>query len=1332
MMKLYFKISLAARSIMLLAVMLMAGSAWSQPDYLPQHPRLLFTKAEEPAVKRLIRTDPLAGRLAQFLKAKADSLLDTPQIPYALDKYGALLHTSRAYVARLTTLSLAYRIYGDKKYAAKVNETLLWVCNYPDWHKAHYLDTAEMTTAVAIAYDWLYDVLPPETKEQVKRCIYDRAISVVLNEYEKGGAGSWAKRETNWNVVCNSGMTIGALAIAEDYPTEATTVLQNAAKYIPNCLKHFAPDGVCYEGPAYWGYTTSYLSMYLKAVMDNGGDKGNIAQLPGMSRTALYYKRTLTPSGQKFFFGNAHDEAVNLPSFFLFSKLYKQPEIAVWCRNELSKTIEQNAPLHQMFFLSLPWFDAALTGSSAAVPALEVYHNDINDLIVFNGDRNVKGSIFLIAKGGEPRQAHQQLDCGTFIVESDSVCWTEDLGSDDYSLPGFWDQRVNGERWKYFRNSNLSHNTISIDHKIQNALGEAFVCEEKTDAPQPYATLNMTSLYKDQAKSVYRKFTLLDDRIMEVRDNIELVNPQSTASWITATKAEVTTAGNKACLTRNGKRFYMEIVSPANATFKTYPAKNTFKGEYPIVGITMIEAECKFDDGKGEIVVRMSRDEEMNVHNPDHGLHFTSIPNRWDEGVPLGNGIMGTLIWQKQDKLRLALDRADLWDLRPVKEFDGPSYTYKFIQDAVAKNDLTPVYKLIDERTDKDIAPTKIPAGAIEFPIAGLGEVQSVDLDIHTAICTITWKNGAVGQFFTGAEDKIGHFRFTNLPQALSVDLCSPLFETPEGEKASGTALSRLGYKKGKTVRKGNTINYRQKGYGDVSYEISLRWNCPDERTMEGTYCLTTSGTPYSEQSSAEKLLKDYTKDFPTARAEHKEWWKNYWQQCEIHLPDKVLERQWYLEMYKFGAASRKDAPPICLQAVWTADNGQTPPWRGDFHNDLNTQLSYWPGYASNHLTESSVFTDWLWQIKANSEEYTRKFFEVDGLNVACIATLDGKNIGGWNQYSHQPTASGWLSHHFYLQWKYSADSLFLRERAYPWVKETARYFENISVKDGNGKRKLPLSSSPEVNDNRPDAWFTETTNFDLACILFTYKAAIEMAESLGLADDAKHWKQQLDEWPDFATDATGLTIAPDYPLRYTHRHLSNMLAIHPLGLLDVSQGKKVEQLIKRSIHHAQELGTGGWVGYTYSWLANLQARVFDGDAAARSLHIFAKAFCSPNSFHLNGDQLKKGYSGFTYRPFTLEGNFACASAIQEMLLQSHTGIIRVFPALPEYWQNASFRNMRAMGAFLVSASYKDGAVERISILSEKGGTMKLFNPFSRKVEERQMKAGETMELVKQ
>lgn len=716
-----------------------------------------------------------------------------------------------------------------------------------------------------------------------------------------------------------------------------------------------------------------------------------------------------------------------------------------------------------------------------------------------------------------------------------------------------------------------------------------------------------------------------------------------------------------------------------------------------------------------------------------HNLCFEKLPEVWDEAIPLGNGLTGALIWQKEGKLRIAIDRADLWDLRPVEEFKSPDHSYKFICDQVLnKKDVAPIHRLIDDRTKYDPAPTKIPAGAIEFDIAFLGKIKEVTLDLATAVCSIVWENGAKAHLFVSANEKGGRFLFENLPDTLSPELITPMYEENNQEldyQPGVNKLTALGYQLGKVERSGpRTLLYHQQGWGEVSYEIALNWNMPSKHSLEGKYGVTSRGTWYSEETGALEYLQGFMgDDFEHSRLKHEQWWREYWTKSSITLPDTLLEKQWYLEMYKFAAASRKNAPPISLQAVWTTDNGQTPPWRGDFHSDLNTQLSYWAGYTSNHLEESSVFTDWLWKIKDNAEAFTKQFYGIDGLNVPCIATLTGEPIGGWSPYSHSPSTAGWLSHHFYLQWKYSMDTDFLRTRAYPWVKEVARYFENISTMDEHGKRKLPLSTSPEINDNRMDAWFPQTTNYDLSNIRLTYTVAREMAEALGLNDEAAHWSGQLGEWPEPAVDESGFMIAPGKPLTESHRHFSHLLSFHPFGLTDVSQGNGYIDLILRSIKNVEMLGTDWWTGYTYAWLANMKARVFEGDEAVRNLHIFIKAFCSPNSFHLNGDQLKAGYSQFTYRPFTLEGNFACAAAIQEMLLQSHTGVIKVFPALSTKWKDASFRHLRAMGAFLVSATYTRGRVASITVESEAGGLLKLNNPFIDGITERKMKPGETI-----
>ena len=329
------------------------------------------------------------------------------------------------------------------------------------------------------------------------------------------------------------------------------------------------------------------------------------------------------------------------------------------------------------------------------------------------------------------------------------------------------------------------------------------------------------------------------------------------------------------------------------------------------------------------------------------------------------------------------------------------------------------------------------------------------------------------------------------------------------------------------------------------------------------------------------------------------------------------------------------------------------------------------------------------------------------------VTTLDGTEMGGWIQYSLSPTVSSWLAQHYYLQWRYSMDRNFLKNRAYPWIKEVAIFLENITEKDENGIRKLPISSSPEINDNDLSAWFLQNTNYDLALMKFTFKAAAELANELHLKNEAAHWKKLENEFGNFAlTKNDELMFSPSMAYNQSHRHFSNMLAIHPLGLIKWEDGAKSQSIIKNTIHLVDSIGPNYWCGYSYAWMANMKARAKDGAGAAKDLTIFAKAFCSINSFHLNGDQTKSGYSKFTYRPFTLEGNFAFAAGLQEMLLQSYAGFIEIMPAVPAEWKDISFENLRAEGAFLVDAKKENGQIDEIKIVAEKGGITKLKLPF--------------------
>jgi alpha-L-fucosidase 2 len=691
-------------------------------------------------------------------------------------------------------------------------------------------------------------------------------------------------------------------------------------------------------------------------------------------------------------------------------------------------------------------------------------------------------------------------------------------------------------------------------------------------------------------------------------------------------------------------------------------------------------------------------------------LEFAGLPTRWDESLPLGNGMLGAMVWQKNDKLRFSLDCAELWDSRPMKDLHRDEFSFKWVEEQYQKNNYATVQKYFDAPYDREPAPSKIPGAALEFNTAAFGQVKNASLDISKALCIVNWVSGVRLQTFVDANKQAGWFKFENLPNQLAIELIAPRYAgsvSTSGDVVGGDDLSRLGYKQGAVVNSAQEITYKQDGWGGFYYTVKVKWFYTSATTVEGVWTIIAKGTTMLAYETAT------AHSFATQLKAHSNWWDNYWSKSSIQVPDTLINKQWYLEQYKFGSTSRKGAPPISLQAIWTADNGRLPPWKGDFHHDLNTQMSYWPGYAANHLEESSVFTDYLDGHKNNYKRYTEMYFKVKGLNVPGVTTLDGTEMGGWIQYALSPTAGAWLAQHFYWQWKYSMDPNFLKIKAYPWFKEVATYLENITRINANGNRVLPLSSSPEIHDNSRDAWFTTSTNYDLSLMKYVFEKAVEMAAAVGDQTNVIHYQKIAAEFEPYAiTSNNELMFAKGHAYESSHRHFSHAMAIFPLGLYQW-KNEADKPVMKATIDLLDKVGPANWCGYSYSWLGNLKARVQDGEGAQKALQIFAKAFCAGNSFHLNGDQTKEGYSTFTYRPFTLEGNFAFASGVQEMLVQSYQGYVQIFPAVPQGWKNISFEKLRTEGAFIVSAKKENGQIKTVTISAEKDGVLLLKNPFN-------------------
>jgi alpha-L-fucosidase 2 len=222
------------------------------------------------------------------------------------------------------------------------------------------------------------------------------------------------------------------------------------------------------------------------------------------------------------------------------------------------------------------------------------------------------------------------------------------------------------------------------------------------------------------------------------------------------------------------------------------------------------------------------------------------------------------------------------------------------------------------------------------------------------------------------------------------------------------------------------------------------------------------------------------------------------------------------------------------------------------------------------------------------------------------------------------------------------------------------------------------------------------------------------MAGSLGRQKEARQWRDHMGRLDELAVDGTGLRLSPNESLAESHRHHSHLMSIHPLGLINVDGGEDHLRIIEDSLSTIEELGTSAWVGYSFSWMACILARVGNGDGALKYLRDFLDSFILRNGFHCNGEQTRRGLSDYHYRPFTLEGNFAAGQAVHEMLLQSWGGRLRIFPAVPEEWEDVSFWDLWGEGGYAVSATRSGGTTKEVLVRATVDGMLRLKNPFGK------------------
>ncbi|MHB8523338.1 MAG: DUF4962 domain-containing protein [Limisphaerales bacterium] len=570
--------AILAGVLILGATEMRAAGAQDQPLTIPppndilarlkkEHPRLLASAAEFAQLKQRVAADPQLKAWHATLRTRAERLLTEPPSRYEIPDGLRLLATSRRVVDRVYVLALLYRLDGDRRYAERAWQELDAAAKFPDWNPRHFLDTAEMTHAFAIGYDWLYDFWTPEQRAALRTAMVEKGIKLA-NEVERKHTW-WAAARHNWNQVCNGGIGMGALAIADEAPEAAGEFLHAALRSLQLPMAEFAPDGAWAEGPGYWNYATSYNVVILAALETALGTDFGLSQMPGFAEAGMFPIYATSPLGRTFNYADAHDGPIRAPQMFWLARQFHRPVYAAYERSLASPQAQD-----------LTWYEPGTTAASLTELPLDKYFRHA-DVVTLRSAWENRDALFVGFKAGDNKANHSHLDLGTFALDALGVRWAGDLGSDDYNLPGYFGK----QRWTYYRLRTEGHNTLVInpgEGPDQNPSAAGRMIRFESKPQRAFAIADLTPAYALSAEKVQRGIALLDRKAVLVQDEIK-ASKLADVWWFlhTATAIQVDPSKTTAVLTQGNARLRATILAPSDAGFVTMDAEPLASSPHP-------------------------------------------------------------------------------------------------------------------------------------------------------------------------------------------------------------------------------------------------------------------------------------------------------------------------------------------------------------------------------------------------------------------------------------------------------------------------------------------------------------------------------------------------------------------------------------------------------------------------------------------------------------------------------------------------------------------------------------------------------------------------------